>query len=82
MRLVRLADEENLLLFTMHHIIADGWSLGVLGRELEILYDAYKAGETSPLPEPSIQYADLRYGSANGCRAKCWSRSLITGANS
>src|SRR6185369_939369 len=59
MRLVRLADEENLLLFTMHHIIADGWSLGVLGRELEILYDAYKAGETSPLPEPSIQYADF-----------------------
>jgi amino acid adenylation domain-containing protein len=58
-QLVRLAKEEHLLLFTMHHIISDGWSLQVLGRELGTLYQAYKSGQTSPLPELPIQYADF-----------------------
>ena len=58
-QLVRLAKEEHLLLSTMHHIISDAWSLGVMGEELSALYDAYKAGETSPLPELPIQYADF-----------------------
>ena len=40
-RLVRLAAEQHILLLTMHHIISDGWSLGVLGRELAALYQAY-----------------------------------------
>jgi hypothetical protein len=56
---VRLAKEEHLLLFTMHHIVSDGWSLQVLGRELGTLYQAYKSGQTSPLPELPIQYADF-----------------------
>jgi hypothetical protein len=58
-QLVRLAEEEYLLLVTLHHIISDGWSLGVMGRELSALYDAYKAGESSPLPELALQYADF-----------------------
>jgi Condensation domain len=42
----------------MHHIISDGWSLGILVRELGTLYDAYSRGEPSPLPELLLQYAD------------------------
>ncbi len=58
-RLLRLSEAEHVLLLTMHHIISDGWSLGVLGRELAALYEAYQAGQSSPLPELTIQYADF-----------------------
>src|SRR6476660_7782063 len=47
-RLLRLAEDKHILLLNMHHIISDGWSLTVLGRELGTLYDAYHAGESSP----------------------------------
>jgi amino acid adenylation domain-containing protein len=56
--LLRLYDDEHVLLLTMHHIISDGWSMGVLVREVGALYEAFAAGDPSPLPEPSIQYAD------------------------
>src|SRR5207247_8005545 len=46
------------LLLTMHHIVSDGWSMGVLVRELSALYEAYVEGRDSPLPELAIQYAD------------------------
>jgi amino acid adenylation domain-containing protein len=58
-QLLRLEDAEHLLLLTLHHIIADGWSIGVLLRELGTLYAAFAAGEPSPLPELPIQYADF-----------------------
>jgi amino acid adenylation domain-containing protein len=57
--LLRLSEMEQLLLVTMHHIVSDGWSLGVFFRELAVLYQAYVAGQASPLPELSIQYADF-----------------------
>jgi natural product biosynthesis luciferase-like monooxygenase protein/amino acid adenylation domain-containing protein len=57
-RLLRLAAEEHILLLTMHHIISDGWSLGVLVREVGALYGAFSEGLGSPLPELTIQYAD------------------------
>ena len=47
-----------MLLVTMHHIVMDGWSLGVLLRELATLYQAYADGQPSPLPELPLQYAD------------------------
>ena len=56
--LIRLAKREHVILVTMHHIASDGWSIGVLIREVAALYDAFRAGEPSPLPEPTIQYAD------------------------
>jgi amino acid adenylation domain-containing protein len=56
--LLRLGDEDHVLLFVMHHIISDGWSTGVLVRELSILYPAFAAGRPSPLPELPVQYAD------------------------
>jgi amino acid adenylation domain-containing protein len=57
-RLLRLAPEQHLLLLTLHHIVSDGWSGGVLLRELFALYRAFAAGESSPLPELPIQYGD------------------------
>ncbi|MDB4896752.1 MAG: amino acid adenylation domain protein, partial [Firmicutes bacterium] len=50
---------EHVLLPIMHHIIADGWSTGVLVREAATLYQAFAAGQPSPLPELPIQYADF-----------------------
>ena len=57
--LLRLGQEEHVILLTMHHIISDGWSMGVLIRELSSLYDAFSRGMPSPLPELAIQYADF-----------------------
>jgi amino acid adenylation domain-containing protein len=59
--LLRLRDQEHILLLTMHHIIIDGWSLSVLVKELAVLYDAFAAGRPSPLPALPIQYADFAY---------------------
>ncbi|HEV2736222.1 MAG TPA: condensation domain-containing protein, partial [Longimicrobiaceae bacterium] len=56
--LVRVTDDEHLLLLNLHHAIGDGWSLGVLREELSALYGAFSRGEASPLPEPALQYAD------------------------
>lgn len=56
--LIQLADDEYALLLAMHHIVSDGWSLGVLSDELSALYNAYRLGNPSPLPELPIQYAD------------------------
>jgi amino acid adenylation domain-containing protein len=55
---VRLGDEETAVLFTLHHVVSDGWSMGVLVRELSALYAAFAEGrepELAPLP---VQYAD------------------------
>jgi non-ribosomal peptide synthetase component F len=57
--LVRLIAQEHLLLMTIHHIAADGWSMGILYRELSDLYEAFLTGHDSPLPELPIQYADF-----------------------
>jgi amino acid adenylation domain-containing protein/non-ribosomal peptide synthase protein (TIGR01720 family) len=57
--LLKLAPEKHLLLLTMHHIISDGWSTGILIRELVALYQAYCQGQRSPLPQLPIQYADF-----------------------
>ncbi|GGW51042.1 non-ribosomal peptide synthetase [Streptomyces caelestis] len=56
--LLRLTPDEYLLQLSMHHIAADGWSLGVLVRELGALYTAFRQGQKSPLPELAVQYAD------------------------
>ena len=58
-RLVRLAPEEHLLLLTLHHAVGDAWSLGVMTRELERLYDALLHGRPGPLEPPALQFADF-----------------------
>lgn len=56
--LVRFDDDDFLLLVNMHHIVSDGWSNGILMREIGILYDAFLHGRPSPLPALAIQYVD------------------------
>jgi amino acid adenylation domain-containing protein len=56
--LLRLALDEHVLLLTIHHIVTDGWSWGVLHSELGALYDAYSQDQPSPLKELPVQYAD------------------------
>jgi acyl carrier protein/alpha-ketoglutarate-dependent taurine dioxygenase len=58
-RLLRLEDDLHAAVFTMHHIAGDGWSMGVLVREISLLYQAFAAGEPSPLPALAVQYGDF-----------------------
>ncbi|MCX4744348.1 amino acid adenylation domain-containing protein [Kitasatospora sp. NBC_01287] len=67
--LVRLADQEQLVQLTVHHIVADGWSEAVLAGELRELYGAALRGSTPALPEPGAQYADFA----------SWQRGWLTG---
>jgi amino acid adenylation domain-containing protein len=68
--LLRLAEDEHVLLLTLHHIAADGWSIGVLLRELSLLYEASMAGRPSPLAELPVQYIDYVH----------WQRERLQGA--
>ncbi|HEU0298032.1 MAG TPA: amino acid adenylation domain-containing protein, partial [Longimicrobium sp.] len=57
-RLLRLAEDEHVLVLAMHHVVSDGWSLGVLFRELGALYEAFSRGAPAPLEPLPLQYAD------------------------
>lgn len=57
-KLLRLDDEDHVLLISVHHIITDGWSFGVLYREIRELYQAFDGGGSSPLPALPLQYGD------------------------
>lgn len=59
--LIRLGDEAHVLWLCLHHIVTDGWSMRVLVRELEALYLAFSQGQSSPLAEPTLQYADYAH---------------------
>ncbi|HEY2292123.1 MAG TPA: amino acid adenylation domain-containing protein, partial [Thermoanaerobaculia bacterium] len=81
--LLRLAGEEHWLLLTLHHIVADGWSIGVFIRELSALYAAFAAGHPTPLPELPVQYADVAVwqrqrfsGEALAAQLAYWRRQL------
>ncbi|MET0395515.1 MAG: amino acid adenylation domain-containing protein, partial [Longimicrobiaceae bacterium] len=67
--LVRAGGEEHGLLFTLHHAVADGWSLGVLTREVSAVYDAFSRGEAPRLAALPIQYADYAL----------WQRAWLSG---
>jgi amino acid adenylation domain-containing protein len=56
--LLRLSEREHIAMVTMHHAISDGWSIGILIRELSALYQSFLLRQPSPLAEPAIQYAD------------------------
>jgi amino acid adenylation domain-containing protein len=67
--LLRLSDDTEQLVVTMHHIVSDGWSLDVFGRELRALYDARTGGAACELPPLAIQYADFAV----------WQRTWLSG---
>jgi hypothetical protein len=60
-RLLRLGEQEYILLLTIHHIIGDGWSRGVLLHELSVLYEAFCQGNPTSLPDLPVQYADYAH---------------------
>ncbi|WP_287816013.1 condensation domain-containing protein, partial [Pseudomonas sp.] len=68
--LVRLGEQDHVLLLTLHHIIADGWSAAVLTRELGVLYQAFRQGAPDPLPALAVHYADYAV----------WQRGWLSGA--
>ncbi len=68
-RLLRLSEKEHIAVVVMHHIVSDGWSIGVLIREVGALYAAFAAGRPSPLPALPVQYADYAL----------WQRSRLQG---
>jgi acyl-CoA synthetase (AMP-forming)/AMP-acid ligase II/acyl carrier protein len=68
-KLLRLNEEKHMLILSMHHIISDGWSIGILIRELAVLYKTFSTGKPSPLPNLPIQYADFAY----------WQRQCLQG---
>ncbi|MFP4854607.1 condensation domain-containing protein, partial [Paraburkholderia sp. BR14264] len=68
-RLIWLSEQEHVFLLTQHHIVSDGWSVGVLVRELGSLYRAFVAGQADPLPVPAIQYPDYA----------AWQRQWLSG---
>ncbi|MFZ6658964.1 amino acid adenylation domain-containing protein [Undibacterium sp. TJN19] len=57
-RLIKLASDEHVLSIAIHHIVSDGWSIGILLREIAVLYGAYQQGLVNPLPRLPVQYAD------------------------
>jgi amino acid adenylation domain-containing protein len=59
--LIRLRNDEHVIAFTVHHIVADGWSMGVLVHEVSLLYHAFHQENVSPLSELPVQYADYAF---------------------
>ncbi|MES2296924.1 MAG: amino acid adenylation domain-containing protein, partial [Pseudomonadota bacterium] len=68
--LLKLAQDEHILLVTMHHIASDGWSMTILVNEFSALYGAFAQGRAYPLPALAIQYADYAH----------WQRNWLQGA--
>ncbi|MEH2459861.1 amino acid adenylation domain-containing protein [Nostoc sp.] len=60
-KLLWLHETQYILLLTMHHIVCDGWSIGVLIQEIAALYTAFASNQPSPLAKLTIQYADFAY---------------------
>ena len=74
-RLVRLGDDEHVLLFAVHNIVCDGWSLGILFRELAAAYGT-GTGDAIPDPAPPIQYADYTEWRRQRCDDDATARSI------
>jgi amino acid adenylation domain-containing protein len=74
--LLKVADNDNLLIVVIHHIISDGWSLGLFYSELSTLYTAFSAGLPSPLPDLPIQYADFARWQAEWMRGEVLEQHL------
>jgi len=82
-KLLRLAPTSHIFLLNMHHIVSDGWSIGVVIQELSLLYEAYSKGKRSPLPDLPIQYADFAHwqrrwfsGTRLNTQLAYWSKQL------
>src|SRR5262249_10896122 len=68
-RLLRLSPDDHVLCLTLHHVVSDAWTKGVLFRELGVLYGELRAGRAPSLPALSVQYADYA----------AWQRAWLSG---
>jgi non-ribosomal peptide synthetase component F/alpha-ketoglutarate-dependent taurine dioxygenase len=68
--LVKLGEQDHILLLNVHHIVSDGWSMAILFRELGLLYQKYVGASVAPLPGLSIQYADYAVWQRDGVQGK------------
>ncbi len=75
-RLLRVTAEEHVLMLTMHHIVSDGWSMGILLRELAALYAAQLGGDGDPLEPLPIQYADYAHWQRESLRGEAFDEQL------
>jgi len=75
-QLLKLNDQEHIALFTLHHTVTDGWSMGILVKEIAALYTAYLAGEPAPLPDLPIQYADYAVWQRNYLQGEVLEKQL------
>ncbi|MEH1980837.1 MAG: amino acid adenylation domain-containing protein [Nostoc sp.] len=74
--LLQLGEDSHILVLTMHHIVSDGWSMGVFIHELSTLYQAFVLGEVSPLPDLPIQYADFAIWQRQWLRGEVYEAKL------
>ncbi|WP_323145151.1 condensation domain-containing protein, partial [Massilia phyllosphaerae] len=74
--LLKLAEHEHVLLVTQHHIVSDGWSIGILVREVSALYSAFSQDKPDPLPELEIQYADYAHWQRNWLKGEVLEQQL------
>ncbi|MDQ1610281.1 MAG: hypothetical protein QOG00_212 [Pyrinomonadaceae bacterium] len=75
-KILRLAADDHVLLVNMHHIVTDGWSIGVFIRELAACYEAYSTGTEPPLAELPIQYADFAVWQEEWLRGEAFNKQL------
>ena len=75
-RVIRLNEEEHIILFALHHIASDVWSLNIFAREIATLYDAFSQGKPSPLPDLEIQYADFAVWQREFLRGETYEKQL------
>ena len=80
-RLLRLGEEEHVMTLVLHHIIADGWSIGVFVREVVLLYQSYSEGRPLLCPSSPCSTPTSPPGNADGSRGRSWSPSSPTGGS-
>jgi len=74
--LLRVAPDDHLLLLTMHHMICDGWSVGIFHEELKAFYAVFATGSASTLSDPSIQYGDFAAWQRRRAEGADWQRQI------
>ena len=75
-KLFHLGDQDHIVVLVLHHIISDGWSMGVMLREVSLLYSAFVSGQPSPLPELPLQYADFSEWERESMQGKAFEKEL------
>jgi hypothetical protein len=76
MRLLRLGVNDHVLVMVLHHIIVDGWSIGIFVEEISKLYSAFAADRRTLLPEPTLQFSDLAQWQRRWCTTDSAARQL------